>query len=115
MSIRRREFLKGAAAAQFLVPAAAQQPAQTPAQPPAQVPLATDVPDYKIVTSHKATGALGMPGLFPGRMVDVLDPASIDARSDRVNQDAVKRMMERGMAELTGEKDATAEIGRAHV
>jgi uncharacterized protein (DUF362 family) len=49
---------------------------------------------------------LGMPGLFPGRVIEVLDRSSIVG--NRVSQPIVKRMLEQGMKELTGEKSATA-------
>lgn len=45
---------------------------------------------------------LGMPGLFPGRVVEVCDPKAI-ARN-RVSQPIVRRLLEQAMAELTGEK-----------
>jgi uncharacterized protein (DUF362 family) len=44
---------------------------------------------------------LGMPGLFPGRVVEVFHPRSIVDR--RVSQPAVKAMVEDGMKALTGE------------
>ncbi len=43
---------------------------------------------------------LGMPGLFPGRVVEVVDPGAI--ANNHVSQPAVGRMLERGMVELTG-------------
>jgi uncharacterized protein (DUF362 family) len=52
---------------------------------------------------------LGMPGLFPGRVVDVTHPGSIVNR--RVSQPAVGAMVDAGMKALTGEpvpKDAWA-------
>lgn len=44
---------------------------------------------------------LGMPGLFPGRVVDVQHSQSIVAR--RVSQPAVRAMVDAGMKALTGE------------
>ena len=49
---------------------------------------------------------LGMPGLFPGRVVELFEPTSIV--HNRVSQLVVKRMLEQGMQELTGEKSAKA-------
>lgn len=43
---------------------------------------------------------LGMPGLFPGRVVEVFDPDSIS--NNHVSQPVVRRMLEAGMKELTG-------------
>ena len=52
----------------------------------------------------------GMPGLFPGRVVEVNDSKSI-ARN-RVSQPVVRGMIERGMKELTGERSAAAAWAR---
>ena len=57
------------------------------------------LPGYK-------TSPLGMPGLFPGRVVEVHDPNSIVR--NRVSQPVVRRMLEHAMKELTGEKSAAA-------
>ncbi len=47
---------------------------------------------------------LAMPGLFPGRVVEVRDTKAIVA--NRVSRPVVRRMLEQGMKELTGEKSA---------
>lgn len=44
---------------------------------------------------------LGMPGLFPGRVIELSEPKAIVA--NRVSQSVVQRMLEKGMQELTGE------------
>jgi uncharacterized protein (DUF362 family) len=49
---------------------------------------------------------LGMPGLFPGRVVEVADKRAIVA--NRVSQPVVREMLERGLKELTGENSAGA-------
>lgn len=49
---------------------------------------------------------LGMPGLFPGRVIEVRDPNAIVR--NRVSQPIVRDMLERAMKELTGEKSAEA-------
>jgi uncharacterized protein (DUF362 family) len=49
---------------------------------------------------------LGMPGLFPGRVVELSNPQAIVR--NRVSQPLVKEMIERGMRELTGENSAQA-------
>ena len=54
----------------------------------------------------KIKSALRMPGLYPGRVVEVADSRSILA--NRVSQPVVKEMLERGMKELTGESSAHA-------
>ena len=51
-----------------------------------------------------------MPGLFPGRVVEVHDSNSIV--SNRVSQPVVRSMIDRGMTELTGEKSAAAAWAR---
>src|SRR5215469_16410011 len=49
---------------------------------------------------HKPS-PLGMPGLFPGRVIEVRDPDAIVR--NRVSQPNVRRMLEQAMKELTGE------------
>ena len=46
---------------------------------------------------------LGMPGLYPGRVVEISDGRSIVA--NRVSQAVVREMLEQGICELTGETD----------
>src|SRR5438128_12444043 len=45
---------------------------------------------------------LGMPGLYPGRVVEVIDRNSIVG--NRVAQPVIRQMLENGMRELTGER-----------
>lgn len=45
---------------------------------------------------------LAMPGLFPGRVIEVSNPKAI--QRNRVSQPIVREMLERAMQELTGEK-----------
>jgi uncharacterized protein (DUF362 family) len=52
----------------------------------------------------RAVSPLRMPGLYPGRVVEISDERSIVA--NRVSQSIVGQMIEQGMRELTGEKDA---------
>ena len=49
---------------------------------------------------------LGMPGLYPGRVVELSDARSIVG--NRVSQPLMRRMLEQGMKELTGESSAEA-------
>ena len=53
---------------------------------------------------------LGMPGLFPGRVVEVVHSGAIVRK--RVSQPAVGAMVEAGMKALTGEAAATNAWGR---
>jgi len=55
------------------------------------------LPDYK-------ASPLGMPGLFPGRVIELRDPNAIVR--NRVSQPIVRHMLEHAMKELTGEKSA---------
>jgi uncharacterized protein (DUF362 family) len=48
--------------------------------------------------------ALGMPGLFPGRVVEIADAQAI--LNNRVSQPVIKRMLDRALRELTGAQDA---------
>ena len=50
--------------------------------------------------------ALGMPGLYPGRVVELHDARSIVG--NRVSQPVIRGMLEQGLKELTGESSATA-------
>ena len=47
---------------------------------------------------------LGMPGLFPGRVVEVRDAKAII--TNRVSQPIVRRLLEQAMKELTGDRSA---------
>ncbi len=61
------------------------------------------LPDYK-------PSPLGMPGLFPGRVVELFGRSSIV--QNRVSQPVVRHMLEQGMRELTGEQSAKAAWSR---
>ena len=56
--------------------------------------------------SQPMPSPLGMPGLFPGRVVEVSSSEAIVR--NRVSQPLIKEMLERGMKELTGENSAQA-------
>jgi uncharacterized protein (DUF362 family) len=73
-------------------------PADLP--PPEAPPIELHgLPDYK-------ASPLGMPGLFPGRVIEVRDPNAIVR--NRVSQPIVRHMLEHAMKELTEEKSAQA-------
>ncbi len=79
--LRRREF---AAAALSMIGAATAA---------AQEPKPKDGPAAR-------AGALGVPGPFPGRVVEVRNPAMLrDGRKDR---EAIRATLDRGLAALTG-------------
>jgi uncharacterized protein (DUF362 family) len=67
-----------------------------PAQPPIEVHGAP----------HSKPSPLGIPGLFPGRVVEVFHPDSIAA--NHVSQPIIGRMLNQGMTELTGESTPEA-------
>ena len=69
------------------------------AQPPVPPIELHGLPGYK-------PSSLGLPGLFPGRVVEVRDPAAIV--HNRVSQPAVRRLLEQAMRELTGESSVGA-------
>src|SRR5216110_4143378 len=66
--------------------------------PPAASPIDLHgLPDYK-------PSPLGIPGSFPGRVVEVRDRNAIVR--NRVSQPIVRRLLEQAMKELTGESSA---------
>lgn len=65
-----------------------------PALPPIDL---HGLPDYK-------PSPLGMPGLFPGRVIEVRDRNAIVR--NRISQPLVRRLLEQAMKELTGESSA---------
>jgi uncharacterized protein (DUF362 family) len=71
-----------------------------PALPPIDL---HGLPDY--MPSH-----LGMPGLFPGRVIEAQDRNAIVR--NRVSQPIVRRMLEQAMQELTGERSARDAWGK---
>ncbi len=91
--LRRRAFLAGAAAVPLLGTqfAQAQQRKAGAARP---------------VVAGAGTGALGVPGPYPGRVVEVRNPAMI--RNGVKNRDAIKTSLDRGLATLTGADDAVS-------
>jgi uncharacterized protein (DUF362 family) len=52
-------------------------------------------------TEEDRSPALAMPGPYPGRVIEVRDPGAVNDRNE-VSHNAVRRMMARGMRELTG-------------
>jgi uncharacterized protein (DUF362 family) len=67
-----------------------------PHMPPVEL---RGLPDYK-------PSPLAMPGLFPGRVIEIRNPSAIVR--NRVSQPIVSQMLEHAMKELTGEKSAQA-------
>src|SRR5881396_849931 len=63
------------------------------------------IPEYRVVTKYKAAAQPGMPGPYPGRVVTVHAPRSIDEATEKVDVPTVQAMIARGMTTLTGDKD----------
>ncbi|WP_133512490.1 DUF362 domain-containing protein [Candidatus Thiosymbion oneisti] len=61
-------------------------------------------PDKSATVGGKEKG-LGIPGPFPGRVVEVYHPGSVV--NQRVQREPVRKMVDRGMRELAGVPDAT--------
>ncbi len=105
MGMDRRTFVRRTcigSAGLFLggVPALASDEVVLPQAPPIDVheaPLGKKSP-------------LGMPGLFPGRVVEVADGRAIVG--NRVSQPIVHEMLARGLKELTGENSAPAALAK---
>ncbi|MBV9483932.1 MAG: DUF362 domain-containing protein [Acidobacteria bacterium] len=74
------------------------------------VPAQVSLPQPPPIEVHGGAGVkatpLSMPGLYPGRVVEVSAPQAI--QSNRVSQPVVARMIERGLKELTEEKSLCA-------
>lgn len=101
--IDRRLFL--GAAAVSTVAASAQDAPPAAAEDKEYHPVP---PNYQIVSSYKREGQLGMPGRYPGSVVEVRSGDCISEKTDRVNREAVRKMVARGMMELTHAPDAVS-------
>jgi len=96
----RREFIRAAGACSVVlggatlgVPGFAQETAAKPAAP---APPQTNLNEFMKVPR----GPHAIPGPFPGRVVQVVDPTSL--RGDRVDSGTVRDMVEEGITRLTG-------------
>ncbi len=103
MAMDRRSFVKrtcAGSAGLFLggVPALADESVVLPQAPHIEV--------HEAPPSVKSP--FGMPGLYPGRVVEVADSRAIAA--NRVSQRVIHEMLERGLKELTGENSTEASI-----
>lgn len=63
------------------------------------------IPKHKAVTPYKAASRLGMPGRYPGQVVAVKSDKCLSADGQQINAETVREMMERGMRELTGQRN----------
>jgi hypothetical protein len=60
-----------------------------------------DVPNFSGKTVEVPNPKLGMPGPYPGRVIEVHHPGSVND-DNQIQAPAVKQMMDRGMCDLTG-------------
>jgi uncharacterized protein (DUF362 family) len=97
----RRAFL-GMMAATPLAAAAEAASRADPGQAP-ELPA----PPYRVVTGFAPLAVPGMPGAYPGRVVSVSAPGSIDAQGAIVDV-VVREMLDRAMRALTAEATALA-------
>jgi uncharacterized protein (DUF362 family) len=105
MGMDRRTFVKrtcAGSAGLFLggVPVLGDDPVKLPQAPRIDVHEAPP----------RVKSPLGMPGLYPGRVVEVADSRAIVA--NRVSPPIVHEMLERGLKELTGENSARAAFAK---
>jgi hypothetical protein len=61
-----------------------------------------DLPRVRVVSSYPPAATPGMPGPYPGRVVAVRSPRSVDPATGAANAGVVGEMMARGMRTLTG-------------
>ncbi len=78
--------------------------AASPLAKPVFADDADGIPKYRIVTPHKRSGELGMPGPYPGKVVSVKAANCLDDSGDNFNSEVIQAMMSRGMCELTKQK-----------
>jgi uncharacterized protein (DUF362 family) len=61
------------------------------------------LPALRVVTSYAPARVPGMPGPFPGMVVSVTSPRSVDTATNVADADVVREMLARGMCALTGQ------------
>src|SRR5262247_166066 len=78
--------------------------AATPLAPTIQAKW--DAPKYKVVTPYKPAAMPGMPGPYPGKVVSVKSAKCLSEDGLKIDGEAVREMMERGMRALAGDAKA---------
>ncbi len=63
---------------------------------------AADIPRYRMVTGYRAAPVPGMPGPYPGTVVSVKAARSVSEDGLKIDGEAVREMMDRGICGLTG-------------
>ncbi len=66
---------------------------------------AEELPKYRVQSSYAPAALPGMPGPFPGRVVNVHAARSINVTNDKADPAVVAEMIRQGLLALTGEKD----------
>lgn len=102
----RRTFVKASCmgSASLLMPGGLDPKVRAEVTPPS-------VPQVELRgLSNYNPSPLGMPGLFPSRVIEIRQPNAIVR--NRISQPIVRHMLEHAMQELTGEKSASAAWAR---
>lgn len=81
-----------------------------PALAPVSVQLAEaaktePLPQYRVVSSYKPQGRLGMPGPYVGQVADVHHAKVVDPETEHIDAELVRLMVDKAMLLLTGDKD----------
>src|SRR5262245_24471908 len=71
--------------------------------PPGRKERAT--PKHIAVKPYESAATAGLPGPYPGQVVSVKSDKCLSADGQQVNAEVVREMMERGMRELTGQRN----------
>lgn len=61
-------------------------------------------PKYQVVSNFHPVPGQGMPGKYPGKVVDVHSEKSVNVANEIIDPEIVRKMMSEGMLALTGEK-----------
>src|SRR5262247_2270453 len=77
--------------------------AATPLASTIRAEESSGVPRYRVVTPYKPAAAPGMPGPYPGKIVSVKSAKCLSEDGLKIDGEAVREMMDRGMRALTGE------------
>ena len=78
----------------------------TPLGSAINVEAVPEIPSYRIVSNYRPAARPGMPGLYPGRVVAVKSASCLDPSGEKIQAEAVREMMDRGMCALTGDSQA---------
>src|SRR6266851_3291467 len=71
---------------------------------PLALAAADSLPKYRVVSAYRPADNPGTPGPYPGQVVSVHAPRSIDPDTEKIDAATVREMISRGMRELTAAK-----------